>query len=283
MTAQEYIDKYKDDAVKEMLMNGIPASIILAQGMLESANGNSGLAVYANNHFGIKCHKNWNGACMIHDDDEKNECFRKYPTVLDSYIDHSLFLKSRPWYAPLFQLRPNDYKGWAVGLKKSGYATDPRYAERLIEIIEECKLSQYDELAQLPSIKPQLKHYRKEGLLLSSIEKRILFNGLKYIVVKEGESFYKIATANNIEMSDLYKYNDLTLKDKPFAGQILYLEPKRKTGWEDIHVVKEGETIQSISQFYGIKLKELCRKNRVKPEQQLEVGTKLKLRDKKSV
>lgn len=280
MTEQEYIKRYKEDAVKEMLMHGIPASIIIAQGMLESGNGNSALAVYANNHFGIKCHKNWSGPSMVHDDDEKNECFRKYPSVYDSYIDHSLFLKSRPWYAPLFQIKMNDYRSWAVGLKKSGYATDPKYAQKLIEIIEEFQLSQYDEIAELPNIKPQLKHPKTFTLAVSA-EKKILFNGLKYIVVKEGESFYKIATENDIEMSDLYQFNDLTLGDKPFAGQILYLEAKRKSGWEDYHIVQQGETLKSIAQFHGIKLKELSRKNRIKPAQQPEVGVKLLLRDKK--
>src|SRR3982751_4791388 len=112
LTPNDYIALYKEDAVTEMLSYGIPASITLAQGMLESGNGNSALSVYANNHFGIKCHKTWQGSTFIHDDDEKNECFRKYSSVYDSYVDHSLFLKSRPWYAPLFQLKANDYRSW---------------------------------------------------------------------------------------------------------------------------------------------------------------------------
>src|SRR5687768_2046584 len=151
MTAEQYIEKYKGDAIKEMLLFNIPASITLAQGMLESGNGNSDLAVYANNHFGIKCHVGWNGPTYIKDDDAKDECFRKYPSVLDSYTDHSKFLKNRSRYAALFELKHNDYKGWAEGLKTCGYATDPKYTRRLIEIIETHKLYQYDILEGVPS------------------------------------------------------------------------------------------------------------------------------------
>src|ERR1700741_4337052 len=132
LTPADYIMMYKEDAIKEMLQHGVPASITLAQGMLESGNGNSALAVYANNHFGIKCHTDWTGATYIMDDDAKDECFRKYETVLSSFEDHSMFLKSRPRYAFLFELPKNDYKGWATGLKEAGYATHPKYTELLI-------------------------------------------------------------------------------------------------------------------------------------------------------
>src|SRR3990172_1044116 len=131
-----YVQKFKDDAIKEMLQYNIPASIILAQGMLESAYGTSDLAVYANNHFWIKCHEEWEGPTFIKTDDVKDECFRKYSTVLDSYTDHSLFLKSRARYAALFELNHTDYKGWAKGLKEAGYATDPKYVQRLLGLIE---------------------------------------------------------------------------------------------------------------------------------------------------
>lgn len=142
--AEQYINNFKDDAIKEMVMYNIPASIILAQGMLESSFGTSDLAKIANNHFGIKCHEEWDGPVFIKDDDEKNECFRKYISALDSFTDHSLFLKSRPRYAPLFELSSTDYKGWAKGLKETGYATDPKYPKRLLELIESYKLYQYD-------------------------------------------------------------------------------------------------------------------------------------------
>ena len=142
--AVQYIEKHKDDAIKEMWMYNIPASITLAQGMLESDFGTSDLAIYANNHFGIKCHDEWTGPTYIKNDDEQDECFRKYVTVLDSYTDHSLFLKSRARYAPLFELNHTDYRGWAQGLKELGYATDPTYADRLLELIETYELYKLD-------------------------------------------------------------------------------------------------------------------------------------------
>jgi flagellum-specific peptidoglycan hydrolase FlgJ len=158
----DYIEMYKEQAIREMLLNGIPASITLAQGMLESGNGNSPLATYANNHFGIKCHKDWNGFSFTLDDDASNECFRKYASVTDSYSDHSRFIRTRRWYAPLFQLKITDYKGWAYGLKKAGYATHPRYAEMLIEIIEENNLNEYDKLCEidyLTTFQPEIEPF----------------------------------------------------------------------------------------------------------------------------
>lgn len=140
----QYIEEYHELAIKEMNRVGIPASITLAQGMLESGNGNSTLARKSNNHFGIKCHNDWKGKRVYHDDDRKGECFRKYKTVYQSYIDHSDFLTGKQRYASLFELKTTDYKGWAKGLKKAGYATDPKYAHRLIEIIEENNLDRFD-------------------------------------------------------------------------------------------------------------------------------------------
>ena len=277
MSEKEYIEKYKEDAIKEMLVHGIPASIIIAQGMLESGNGNSALAVYANNHFGIKCHKGWNGSTFIHDDDEKNECFRKYPNVFDSYNDHSLFLKSRPWYIPLFQLRTTDYRSWAKGLKASGYATDPKYAERLIDIIEEYKLYQYDYVAELPNLTAQLNNHKTSDIIKSRNNK-ILFNGLRYTIIRDGESFYKIAVESDIELADLYTYNDLSKGDRATSGQIIYLEPKKRTGVDDYHIVREGETIKTIAQLYGIKLKVLRKKNRIKSDEDLKAGDTLCLK-----
>ena len=142
-----YIKKYKDIAISEMNNYGIPASITLAQGILESGNGESRLAVDANNHFGIKCHNNWNGETIIEDDDEKGECFRKYSNVGDSFRDHSLFLKERGRYEFLFEYKITNYKKWAKGLKKAGYATNPKYASLLIDIIKKYNLSQYDNLS----------------------------------------------------------------------------------------------------------------------------------------
>ena len=145
MTRAEYIATYKDDAIEEMQRTGIPASITLAQGILESGDGNSALARYAKNHFGIKCHSDWKGPTFTMDDDAKDECFRKYRKVIESYKDHSAFLTGRNRYAFLFELKITDYKGWAKGLKKAGYATNPKYPDLLIGIIEKNELYKFDD------------------------------------------------------------------------------------------------------------------------------------------
>ncbi|MFL5765418.1 MAG: glucosaminidase domain-containing protein [Bacteroidia bacterium] len=276
MTPVQYIDNYKDEAIKEMLMFNIPASITLAQGMLESGNGNSDLAVYANNHFGIKCHKEWDGPTFTKDDDAKDECFRKYTTVLDSYTDHSNFLKSRDRYAPLFDLKRTDYKGWAEGLKTTGYATDPKYTQRLLDLIETYKLYQYDKMDDLPSIKvkaDQPKHPE-------TMEPREIFrfHFIKYIIVQPGDSFYKIAHDTDKDLWQLYKFNDLDPDAVLVPGQKLYLQPKRRKAKEPFHIVKKGETMKSVSQLHGIKLKMLYKKNNMKPGEEPKAGQKLYLR-----
>jgi len=280
MTAQQYIDSFKDEAIKEMLMYNIPASITLAQGMLESGNGNSDLAVYANNHFGIKCHKGWDGPTYIKDDDAKDECFRKYPDVLDSYTDHSQFLKSRPRYAFLFELKRTDYKGWAKGLKEAGYATDPKYTQRLLELIETYKLYQYDEIEGMENIDV---FEQAQNTKPDKIEPREIFRFrfIKYIIVKPGDTFYKIARDTDKDLWQIYKYNDLTEKDKLYPGQKIYIQPKRNKAKEPTHTVKKGETMHSISQLHGIKLKKLYKKNNMKPGEEPKVGDILYLRQNK--
>jgi LysM repeat protein len=279
MTSENYIENFKDEAIKEMLMYGIPASITLAQGMLESGNGNSDLAVYANNHFGIKCHVGWDGPTYIKDDDAKDECFRKYPSVLDSYTDHSKFLKSRSRYAALFELKHNDYKGWAEGLKTCGYATDPKYTKRLIEIIETHKLYQYDILEGVPNI---VASAEKPSVPEKFETREILrFHLIKYIIVKPGDSFYKIAHDTDKDLWQLYKFNDLEPDAKLIAGQKLYLQPKRNRAKEPFHTVKRGETMRSISQFHGIKLKKLYKKNHMKKGEEPKPGDVLYLRKNK--
>ncbi len=280
MTAQQYIEAYKDDAIKEMLMYNIPASITLAQGMLESGNGNSDLAVYANNHFGIKCHKGWDGPTYIKDDDAKDECFRKYAKVLDSYTDHSQFLKTRTRYNFLFELKRTDYKGWAKGLKEAGYATDPKYTQRLLEIIETNKLYQYDEIEGMENIDVFAEKPKTNP---DKIETReiLRFRFIKYIIVKPGDTFYKIAKDTDKDLWQLYKFNDLTEKDKLYAGEKLYLQPKHRKAKEPFHIVKAGETMHSISQLHGIKLKHLYKKNNMKQGEEPKVGQKLYLRKNK--
>jgi LysM repeat protein len=281
MTPNQYIDNFKDEAVKEMLMYNIPASITLAQGMLESGNGNSDLAVYANNHFGIKCHSEWDGATFTKDDDAKDECFRKYPSVLDSYTDHSNFLKSRERYATLFDLKRNDYKGWAKGLKEVGYATDPRYTQRLLELIDTYKLYQYDQIDALPNITASVT----KPTIPETMEAReiLRFHFIKYVIVKPGDSFYKIAHDTDKDLWQLYRFNDLSPDEKLIVGSKLYIQPKRNKAKEPFHVVKKGETMKSISQLHGIKLKSLYKKNLMKTGEEPKVGQQLYLRKKKVV
>ncbi len=281
MTSAQYVENYKDEAIKEMLMYNIPASITLAQGMLESGNGNSDLAVYANNHFGIKCHKGWEGPTFTKDDDAKDECFRKYQSVLDSYTDHSSFLKTRSRYETLFELKRTDYKGWAKGLKETGYATDPRYTERLLQIIETYKLYQYDQVDELPNITVSAEKPKHPETM--EAREILRFRFIKYIIVKPGDSFYKIAVDTDKDLWQLYKFNDLEPNAKLIAGQKLYLQPKRNNAKEPFHVVKKGETMKSISQLHGIKLKKLYKKNNMKAGEEPKLGDQLYMRAQKPV
>jgi LysM repeat protein len=280
MSPQQYIENFKDEAIKEMLMYNIPASITLAQGMLESGNGNSDLAVYANNHFGIKCHREWDGPTFIKDDDTKDECFRKYSSVLDSYTDHSQFLKTRSRYSQLFELRRTDYKGWAKGLKEAGYATDPKYTPRLVDLIESYKLYEFDKIDELPNITAvaEAKPKHPEALVPREI---LRFHFIKYVLVKPGDSFYKIAHDTEKDLWQLYKFNDLEPNAKLIAGEKLYIQPKRNRAKEPMHTVKKGETMRSISQLHGIKLKSLYKKNNLKPGEEPKPGDILFMRKDK--
>jgi LysM repeat protein len=278
LTPNDYIARYKEDAIKEMYRYGIPASITLAQGMLESGNGNSALSVYANNHFGIKCHKDWTGPSYILDDDEKNECFRKYQDVLDSYSDHSQFLRNRDRYAFLFELPKTDYKGWARGLKEAGYATHPKYAEQLIDLIEQYKLYELDKNVVLT-----MRNVKEKAPQVKLNLRQVLkFNHTKFIIAKPGDSFYKIASDFDLELSDLFKYNDFNKGETIVAYEKVYVEPKRRKALEPYHVVTKGETMESISQLHGIKLSSLYKKNRLKPSSgEPKIGTVLYLRKRK--
>ena len=278
-TCTDYVEKYKSDAIREMQMFRVPASITLAQGMLESDNGNSALAVYANNHFGIKCHKEWTGETYVQDDDDTNECFRKYPTVYDSYVDHSQFLKTRKRYAQLFELKITDYKGWAKGLKAAGYATDPKYADRLIEIIERYKLNQYDTEEGLPVLATVPKPETGQTVN-TTVSRRDVFlnNNVKYVVVKPGDSFMKIAKELDMGVWQLYKYNELKKDAKLTAGQMIYIQPKRSKAEEEKHTVKPGDTMYSISQRYGIKMKSLYKLNGMEAGTEPKIGDVIKLR-----
>lgn len=305
--AQLYVRNFKEDAIKEMLLYNIPASIILAQGMLESGNGTSDLAVLANNHFGIKCHDEWEGPTFIKNDDTENECFRKYPTVLDSYTDHSLFLKSRARYSQLFELNHTDYRAWAKGLKEAGYATDPDYTKRLLDLIETHELFKYDLTGQsskktkndltkkqsgnlkneVPGntnpIQPAPAAEGKTTVILEKAQKHeVLRLGIvKYIIIKPNDTFDKIAKETDKDLWQLYKFNDLSEYDKLVPGQKLYLQPKLRKAKEHYHIVKMGETMKSISQFYGIKLRLLYKKNNMREWEEPIAGQLLYMRDTK--
>ena len=278
ITRSEYIEKYKDDAIKEMHHSSVPASITLAQGILESGDGNSPLALYANNHFGIKCHNTWNGETFIMDDDEKNECFRKYPTAYESFKDHSEFLTSRSRYAALFELKITDYEGWAKGLKAAGYATNPKYADLLIALIEKHELYKYDNYAKVPS--KTIEKKKSSSQLAANHNKRVvkLHNKIKYTVVNKGDDAKSIAKDFDMNIRQVLKYNDLNKNDKLNEGEVVYLQPKKNKAAEEYHTVKKGENMRSISQYYGVKLNKLYKKNHMVIGTEPQVGQKLSLK-----
>lgn len=270
---EAYIEKYYKIAMREMNDYGIPASITLAQGILESAAGTSRLAVQANNHFGIKCHNDWSGEKIYHDDDKNNECFRKYTRAEESFVDHSQFLKDRARYSFLFELDKTDYKAWAKGLKQAGYATDPNYPTRLINLIEKYDLHKYD-LASFTS---------KEEDVVTPAKLQTIKNesGLKYVYVQKGESYYTIAKKYSIPFDLIYSYNDVDRKTRqPEEGTVVYLQQKKKkiTYGDGVHVVKKGESMHDIAQKYGIRIHSLYDLNKLPYDAKIEVGKLLKLR-----
>ncbi|MBN1414168.1 MAG: glucosaminidase domain-containing protein [Bacteroidales bacterium] len=277
-TREEYIRTNKDLAIREMKRSGIPASITMAQACLESGDGNSRLARKANNHFGIKCHNDWKGKRMHHDDDRRNECFRKYASVYDSYRDHSDYLMSQSRYDFLFDLDPDDYKAWARGLKKAGYATDPSYAGALIRIIEENKLYELDREVVAEEV-----HYRKSKRLTSTpVEGRQVFerNRVKYVLGRKGDTFESLTAELGKLPWELHQYNDLPANAKIDSAQVVYIQPKRNSAapGNHTHTVKEGETMYTISQLYAIKLEKLYEKNQLTWKSTLPAGTVLQLR-----
>ena len=274
---KEFIKKYKSIAIEEMDRTGIPASIKLAQGMLESGCGTSKLAVNANNHFGIKCH-NWNGASFTMDDDKRNECFRKYRNPEESWVDHSEFLLTRPRYAFLFDLPKTDYKGWAKGLKKAGYATASDYAQKLIKIIEEEELYQFDRPAKKVRPIPNELNYKLSES--KNYQSRVVYiNRIPSVKVKEGDTFESIAQYFNIPLKKLLKYNDkneLSIR----TGMHVFLAKKKNKAPKGytFHKTKAGDTMYMISQIYGIKLAKLLQYNYMENGEQPQVGEMISLR-----
>jgi len=303
----EYIKKYSLLAVSEMKRTGIPASITLAQGLLESGSGNSMLAKEANNHFGIKCHSSWKGPKIYKDDDKKHECFRKYKSVKASFDDHSNFLVKYSRYDFLFELKSTDYKGWAKGLKKAGYATNPKYPQRLIKIIEDYKLYEFDSYSNAKQqdliaeykdeVEPE-KEVKKDESSVYVIKKRpkpvedyefqigydvYINNNVKYIIAKKGDTFDKLTRKLEKMFWELPKYNELDKNTKLEQGQIVYIQPKKRKAekGKEYHKVKKGETLYTISQMYAVKSKHLRRLNNFTENQKLHKGDKIRLRKAK--
>lgn len=293
---QAYIDKYAALAVHEMYRSGVPASITLAQGMLESGNGLSELAVKGNNHFGIKCHNNWTGGKMYHDDDAKGECFRKYSDPELSYRDHSDFLRYRDRYKFLFDLELTDYKGWAHGLKKAGYATDPSYPSKLIRLIETCKLHEYDRKPSnfsqpvvkeekpvrkntkkhaepLPVEPPKSPSQMEQPQKVSQAQKESFHftvsremysqNGVPFVYSTEGETYKSIAQAYGLFHKEILKMNDLTQDEPLRPGTVVYLQAKKKKAAKGIemHFIDADETLRDIAQRYAVRLSAIYKLN----------------------
>jgi LysM repeat protein len=284
-----YIDKYKGLAVSEMKRSGVPASITLAQGMLESDYGRSRLATQANNHFGIKCGSNWRGATISHTDDSPNECFRRYRSVEESFHDHSNFLTSSARYGNLFKLHPTDYKGWARGLREAGYATNPNYANLLIRIIEENELWHYDSGNTSRRVSGTTANTKKRNvneIAVSDKMSRVRENNrIRYIIVNEIDTRESIERDFNLLRRQLSRYNELDNNFIPQPGQILYLQPKRNKAeaGKNVHDVVSGNSMYSISQQYGIKLDKLYKMNRMREIDIPRVGDRLWLRGMRPV
>ena len=280
-TYQTYINQYKDLAIEQMLRYHIPASITLAQGLFESSAGRSVLATQGNNHFGIKCH-NWTGPTQYHDDDARGECFRVYKDARDSYEDHSKFLARQPRYARLFELGQRNYKGWAQGLKQCGYATNPQYANKLIQIIELYKLFDYDKAKRFDRF--MAEHSGSEQAvnaqgLLHPIYK---FNDNYYLITREGDTFKALGKEVEINWRKLAKYNERDKNDVMHKGEIVYLKKKRKKAPKQYknrpHIVKKGESMYIISQKYGIRLNNLYKMNYFDIDHQIKIGDRIRIR-----
>ena len=300
ITPEEYIETYKDIAMREMREHKIPASITLAQGLLESGAGNSALAREAKNHFGIKCHKGWEGDTYIMDDDAKNECFRKYDNAEESFVDHSIFLTTRNRYAALFDLDITDYEGWAKGLKAAGYATNPKYAQLLIDRIKLYDLTKYDQIAlgqrdddnQVPDIAPEdellelaysPKNRSAFELVDMTAEKRFIYenNKVRFAFAKEGETPEQLAKAFGVKLKKFNEYNLLKHPDEMVfhSGDVVYLGKLRNSNWKaKKHIVEEGETLRDIALRFAVKPNKILAKNGLKEGDRISKGQELWLR-----
>jgi hypothetical protein len=280
----QYINNYKSLAISEMQRSGVPASIILAQGIHESQAGTSDLVIASNNHFGIKCKTGWAGQVVYHDDDARGECFRSYSSAADSYRDHSDYLTQTPRYAFLFKLNPEDYESWAYGLKKAGYATNLKYSQILITLIQDYNLENYSLIAlgKLPAdqgpanilfdsaqIKPAPATSYPEG--------PFSINAAKVIYAKAGVSLLSLSNQYEIPLARLLEFNDMNQQDVLKEDQLVFLQRKRKFGELPIHIVQPGESVYSICQSEGVRFENILEYNRLKPGEEPATGEKIYL------
>lgn len=292
----DYIARYKDLAITEMLRSGVPASITLAQGIHETEAGQSKLVLASNNHFGIKCKSNWTGESVTHTDDAPNECFRKYASADDSYRDHSDFLKTSPRYSSLFSLDPEDYEGWAYGLKKAGYATNPRYPQIIIRLITDYHLNDYTLLA-LGKIKDTeilaatipsgtTAEEEEPGATETAMppvqypDGEFKINETRVVYVKTGTSFLSVAQQYDIPLARIFEFNDMEQKDIAVKDQLVFLQRKRKTGNNQTHMVRPGESLYDIAQSEAIRFSSLLEYNYLSKGMQPAAGEILYLHTK---
>lgn len=303
-TREEYIERYKSIAIGDMERYGIPASITLAQGILESDSGNSRLARESNNHFGIKCKSYWTGKRVYHDDDAKGECFRSYDSVEDSYRDHAEFLDQSPRYDSLFSYAPTDYRSWARGLKAAGYATAPDYAQRLIRIIEDNRLYLFDQPDGSGLYASHKRNSGKGHARTHHVDKAVsggavdpdnygvtinahngykvlTANGVHYVLAQTGDTYERIGSLFRVSARNLRKFNDANDPQmQPVAGMAVYIERKKKrwTGNLTRHVCRTGETVRSVGQIYGIRSRSIEKMNGLPSGATLAAGTELRIR-----
>jgi LysM repeat protein len=292
-----YISTYKSMAIAEMQRTGVPASIKLAQGIHETMAGTSDLVTKSNNHFGIKCKDTWRGESVSHDDDARGECFRKYKSSNDSYRDHSDFLKGSTRYASLFRLDPLNYSDWAYGLKKAGYATNPRYPLIIIKLIEDYHLQDYTLIAlgkapvqeEIP-VAAVVKKEEPEKTVIPEPEiitrtpqypmGEFKINETRVIYAQKGTPFLTIAQQYNIPLSRVFEFNDLAETEMLAKDQLIYLQRKRKTGNNEFHMVKAGETLHDIAQEEAIRIESLLEYNQLQNRMRPAIGQQLYLRTK---
>ena len=290
---EEYIKKYSHIAVSEMKRTGVPASITLAQGLLESGAGRSRLATEANNHFGIKCHKNWTGKTISHDDDAKGECFRAYDKADESFRDHSDFLRYNDRYKFLFDYEASDYKSWCYGLKKAGYATDPNYATKLIGIVEEFNLTRFDDVkievespdklekaVKVSSTEPSSLKYNEEYVF--DLNRQVYkVNGVDFVYAMAGDTYASIAQQYSLFLKEILSFNDLKESVELLPGDPVYLKPKRSKCPKglDMYIVSEdGEDLWKICQRFAVKMSKVMKLNNLTSDSALVKDQELRLR-----